>query len=110
MVTEPSSNQPYVCIEKDNITSHSERIAELEARANYKHERIEQIILDQKRMEDKIDHIAETVNQLQLQSVKDDTDIDKRVTSLETTVRVLKWVTSFLFGSGVIVLLLNLIK
>ena len=39
---------------------------------------------------------SENIHQLQLDSAKDDFNIDNRVTQLETTVRVLKWVSVFL--------------
>jgi chromosome segregation ATPase len=97
----------YVCIKDDQLQNQSRKIAKLEARANYKDERIEQIILDQKRMEDKIDDLTEAVSQLKYQSLQDDKDIDKRVTSLESTVKVLQWITTLLFGSGVIWIILN---
>ena len=100
----------YVCIKDDQLQNQSRKIAELEARANYKDERIEQIIQDQKRMEDKIDDLTEAVSQLKYQSLQDDKDIDKRVTSLESTVSVLKWITTLLFGSGVIWIVLNYIR
>ena len=97
----------YICIKDDHLQGQSRKIAELEARANYKDERIEQIIQDQKRMEEKIDDLTEAVSQLKYQSLKDDKDIDKRVTTLESTVSVLKWITTLLFGSGVIWIILN---
>lgn len=97
----------YICIKDEQLQGQSRKIAELEARANYKDERIEQIIKDQKRMEDKIDDLTEAVSQLKYQSLQDDKDIDKRVTALESTVSVLKWITTLLFGSGIIWLILN---
>ena len=97
----------YTCIRDEQLQGQSRKIAELEARANYKDERIEQIIQDQKRMEEKIDDLTEAVSQLKYQSLKDDKDIDKRVTTLESTVSVLKWITTLLFGSGVIWVILN---
>lgn len=92
----------YVCIREEQLGNQSRKIAELEARADYKDQRIEQIIQDQKRMEDKIDNITDVVADLKLQSLKDDKEIDKRVTSLETTVNVIKWVITLAFGSGVL--------
>lgn len=97
----------YICIHEKRIGKTENRITELEARADFKDEKIIQIIQDQKRMEEKIDHIAEAVNQLQLQSLRDDKDIDKRVTSLENTVQVLKWIITLLFGSGIIWIIIN---
>ena len=65
-------------------TEQLEKIVELEARADSRDERITQIITDQQRMEDKIDKLTQSVNDLKLLSVKDDKDIDKRVTAIET--------------------------
>ena len=98
------------CIHEEQLQEQSQKVAQLEARANYKDKRIEQIISDQKRMEDKIDNISEAVKQLQLQSIQDDKDIDKRVTSLETTVNVLKWIVTLAFGSGIVWILLNFVR
>ena len=44
------------------------------------------------------------------QSLKDDKDIDKRLTSVETTVRVLKWIVTLLFGSGVMWVILSFVR
>lgn len=99
----------YVCIREEQLGNQSRKIAELEARADYKDQRIEQIIQDQKRMEDKIDNITDVVADLKLQSLKDDKEIDKRVTSLETTVNVIKWVITLAFGSGVLWICYSLI-
>lgn len=100
----------HECIHEDQLQGQSRKIAELETRADYKDERITQILEDQKRMEDKIDKIAEAVNNLQLQSLRDDRDIDKRVTTLETTVRVIKYIIGLVFGSGLIWVLFNFIR
>jgi len=101
-MTAKQVNPDYICIHEKRIGKTENRITELEARADFKDEKIIQVIDDQRRMEEKIDHIAEAVNQLQLQSLRDDKDIDKRVTSLENTVQVLKWIITLLFGSGII--------
>ena len=85
------------------------KIAELEARADSRDERIDRILTDQHRMEEKIDKLTEAVNDLKLTSLQDDKDIDKRVTALESTVNVLKWVCTLLFGSGVLWILFTYI-
>ena len=66
----------YVCIKED-------KIAELEAKNGFKEQRINELIIDQRRMEEKIDNIAENVNQLMLQSVKDDNNLNQRITAIE---------------------------
>lgn len=95
------------CIHEDLIQNQSQKLAELEARADYKDKRIDEILDDNKRMEDKIDHLTVAVKDLQFQSLKDDKDIDKRLTSLESTVNTIKWIITLVFGSGIIWIVLN---
>lgn len=102
----PTETHP--CPHEDEFRSYSEKIAELEAHVNYKDKRIDELIKDQKKMEDKIDKIATDVNTIMLKSIQDDNNIDKRVTSLETTVKVIKWGIGLLFGSGLVWLIWNL--
>ena len=98
------------CVHEEQIQEQTRKLTELEAHVDYKDKRIDELIKDQKRMEDKLDTIGDNLNQLMLKSVQDDNNIDKRVTSLETTVKVLKWVVMLLFGSGVLWLILGFIK
>ena len=92
----------YDCVHEDLIQSHSTDIQSLKTRADYKDKRIDALSEKMDKMEEKIDNISENVNTIMLKSVQGDSEIDKRVTSLETTVRVLQWVTTLLFGSGII--------
>ena len=92
----------YDCVHEDLIQSHSTDIQSLKTRADYKDKRIDALSEKMDKMEEKIDNINENVNTIILKSVQGDSEIDKRVTSLETTVRVLQWVTTLLFGSGII--------
>lgn len=92
----------YDCIHEDLIQSHSTDIQSLKTRADYKDKRIDELYDKMEKMENKIDTINENVNTIMMKSVQGDSEIDKRVTSLETTVRVLQWVTTLLFGSGII--------
>ena len=92
----------YDCVHEDLIQSHSTDIQSLKTRADYKDKRIDAQSEKMDKMEEKIDNINENVNTIMLKSVQGDSEIDKRVTSLETTVRVLQWVTTLLFGSGII--------
>ena len=75
------------------MDTHLEKIAELEARADSRDERIDQIIAHQDRMEDKIDRLTQAVNDLKYSSVRDDSDIDKRVTAIETELMLQKQTT-----------------
>lgn len=92
----------YDCVHEDLIQSHSTDIQSLKTRADYKDKRIDELYDKIEKMENKIDTINENVNTIMMKSVQGDSEIDKRVTSLETTVKVLKWLTGLLFGSGVL--------
>ena len=104
------AKDPYICIHEDEFQKHSRKIAELETRADYKEEMIREMKQQMKELNDKMDKLSEDVNKAIKESIKDDSDIDKRVTSLETTVRVLKWIVGLLFGSGLIWVIINFTK
>lgn len=91
-----ASKSDYICIHEDTVQDHEAKLSRLEARSNFKDEKIEQILEDNKRINKKLDKINENIHQLQLKSARDDFNIDNRVTQLETTVRVLKWISVFL--------------
>ena len=92
----------YDCVHEKLIQSHSTDIQSLKTRADYKDKRIDELYDKMEKMGNKIDTINENVNTIMMKSVQGDSEIDKRVTSLETTVKVLQWVTTLLFGSGII--------
>lgn len=89
---------PYVCIHEDKFQDHEAKIERLETRADYKDEKINQIIQDNQMMNQKLDKITESIHQLQLNSARDDFNIDNRVTGLETTVRTLKYVVGLILS------------
>ena len=98
------------CIQhEEQIQRIARKTAELEARADFKEKRIDDLQQNLKDMNLKIDTINKNVNDLLLKSVNDDKEIDKRVTSLENTVQVLKWVITLIFGSGIIWILYNFV-
>jgi len=97
----------YVCINENKFQDHETKISQLEARADFKDQKIDQIISDNKRMVEKLDNINESIHQLQLKSARDDFNIDNRVTSLENTVNILKWLTTLIFGSGILWVLIG---
>ena len=97
----------YVCIEKQQLAEHKADITALKARADYKELRIEELNDKIEKIDTKLDNISESMNQLILKSVTDDNELNQRVTSLENTVKVLKWVVSLVFGSGVLWIILN---
>ena len=104
-----TNEQPLTCIHEDEFQTHSRKIAELETKAAYKEEMIKDLKKDMKELNDKMDKLSEDVNNAIQKSIIGDNDIDKRVTSLETTVRVLKWIVGLLFGSGIIITIYSII-
>lgn len=85
-----------VCIHEDKLQEAETKLTQLESRMEFKEEKIDQIIKDFVKMDEKLDKITESIHQLQLDNAQDDFNINNRVTQLETTVRVLKWVSVFL--------------
>lgn len=85
-----------VCIHEDKFQEAETKLTQLESRMEFKEEKIDQIIEDFRRMDKKLDKITDNIHQLQLDSAQDDFNINNRVTQLETTVKVLKWVSVFL--------------
>ena len=90
------AKQEYVCIHEDKFQEAETKLAHLESRMEFKEEKMDQIIEDFRSMDKKLDKITENLHQLQLDSAQDDFNINNRVTQLETTVRVLKWISVFL--------------
>ena len=72
------------CLHEEQIQDYSKKIAELEAHAEFKDQRISELIKDNKRIESKIDNLTDTVNKVMLNSIKDDNNLNNRVTTLET--------------------------
>ena len=101
------SDKPHVCIHEKRLGEAESRLVELETRADYKDKRIDDLKDKMDEIDDKLDKIADNVHLLQLQSVQDDNDIDKRVTALENTVVVLKYIITLVFGSGILWILLS---
>ena len=99
----------YDCIHEDLIQSQARDMERLKTRQELKEKRIDELYDKMEKMENKIDTINENVNTIMMKSVQGDSEIDKRVTSLETTVNVLKWVTTLLFGSGIIWVIYSII-
>lgn len=101
----------YVCIREKQIGKHESDITELKVRADYKEHKIEELTLNMhdldnkiegkmRDMDEKLDKITESIDDLKLQSAKDDFDIDNRVKALESKLETLKWV----IGSAIAIL------
>ena len=71
---------------EDKIEEHSIQIKELQDEVDFKKWKIDSLI-------EKIDNLTTVVQQIQLNQLKDDNDIKNRVTSLESTLTTLKWVS-----------------
>ena len=71
-------------LHESQIQENSHKIAKLESKAEYKETRISELIEDNKRIEAKIDKLTETVNDVIVNSIKDDNDLNNRVIALET--------------------------
>jgi len=84
------------------IQQNTREIAELQTRADYKEKRIDELYNKMEKMDEKIDEINKNVNTIIQSSIESDNQLELRLTKLETTVRVLKYITTLLFGSGLI--------
>lgn len=76
----------YDCCHEELLQDHTRKISELETKHNFKEKAIEELKEDNRRIEAKIDNLTDTVNKVMLNSIRDDKDIDNRVTSLETKI------------------------
>ena len=85
------------------VDEHSLQIQELHDEIDFKKWKIDSLIA-------KIDNLTDVVQQIQLNQIKDDSDIKTRVTSLESTLSTLKWVTGIgLTVLGLIIAYMSLI-
>ena len=97
------TSQIYDCHHEELIQEHTLQITQLEKEVEFKKEKIDALQDSMEKIDKKLDKIIQ-------RSEEKDNDIDKRVTSLETTVIVLKWVTGLLFGSGILLGIITQLK
>lgn len=69
---------------EEQIQNHSIQIKALETEIQFKKEKLDDLKRDNERMEQKIDDIKESVNEIILASKKDDDKLDKRLLKIET--------------------------
>lgn len=74
----------YTCIKDDTIQNISRKTAELEARADYKDKRIDEINHNMEIMNNKLDQVLNSFNDLKLQSTSDDKELELRLKAIET--------------------------
>lgn len=88
-----AKKKEYVCIREKQVNKHEVDIAELKTRIDYKHQRLDEMKESIDRLDSKLDKIDHCLSNLKIQSERDDFNIDTRVTKLENTQNVLKWIT-----------------
>ena len=70
---------------EQTVEAHSLKIQELEDEIDFKKWKIDSLI-------EKIDNLTTVVQQIQINQLKDDSDTKNRITSIESTIRTLKWI------------------
>lgn len=87
---------------EQKVDEHSLQIQELKDEVDFKRWKIDSLI-------EKIDNLTTVVQQIQLNQLKDDNDSKNRITSIESTITTLKWITGIgLSALGVIVAYIGL--
>lgn len=71
---------------EEKVDEHSLQIQELHDEIDFKKWKIDSLI-------EKIDNLTTVVQQIQLNQVRDDSDIMNRVTALESALKTMRWVT-----------------
>ena len=78
---------------EEQIQTNKREIAEVKTELKFKEQRIDDLYLKMEKLEAKIDLMNENINQLILQSNKDDTQLELRLKAIETELAVQKQVT-----------------
>ena len=71
---------------EEQIHEIARKTAELEAKNGFKDQRINELIEDNRRIESKIDKLTENVNNIAVNSIKDDKDLKEDITKLKSKV------------------------
>ena len=83
-------NAEYNCMHEELLQDHSLHIKELEARADFKDHRIDELYTKMEKMEEKLDRMNENINKLILKSNQGDTDLELRLKAIETELALQK--------------------
>ena len=78
------------CKYEKRFNKDENRITELETEIKFKKEKIDDLKSSMEEIDKKLDKIDHCLNELKLQSERDDFNIDTRVTQLETAQKTLK--------------------
>lgn len=89
------------CYHEERITRHEAQIERLLAKSDYKQDQINQMMHNIERFESKFDAFVTNYN-------NQNNNLVGRVTALENTQRVLKWLITVLFGTGIVWVVLSL--
>ncbi len=84
MVGMMAANESYTCLHEDQIQGQSRKIERLEARADFKEKRLDELNDKIDKMDGKLDTIVDTVNDFILQSSQQDNQLEIRLTKVET--------------------------
>lgn len=74
----------HICIKDNTIQNISRKTAELEARADYKDKRIDEMNHNMELMNNKLDQVLNSFNDLKLESKGDDANLELRLKTIET--------------------------
>lgn len=89
------TNNSTPCNEhEEQIQKNTREIAEVQTELKFKEKRIDDLYLKMEKVEQKIDIMNESINQLILQSNKDDSQLELRLKAIETELAVQKEITT----------------
>ena len=80
----------YTCIHEEQIQGISRKTAELEARADYKDKRIDELKEDMLELKQSVNSLEKTINDYILKSITDDNTLKDYVNKLENRVTSLE--------------------
>lgn len=80
----------YTCIHEEQIQGISRKTAELEARADYKEKRIDELNNKINEMDKKLDVLIQGFNDFKVDSNKGDVELELRLKTIETDYKNLK--------------------
>ena len=80
----------YECMHEELLQDHNLKIGQLESRADFKDQRIGALEKKMDKMDQKLDNISQTLNDIKIQSNKDDTQLELRLKTIETELALMK--------------------
>ena len=89
-MTTDTTIKPTECIKDEQIQNHSRKIAELETRADYKEKMIDDLNDKMDNMDKKMDALLNGFHNFELQSNKNDAELEVRLKAYETELSSLK--------------------